>query len=201
MKVLKPKEVSEMLNVAVITLQRWDREGKLKAFRTPTSNRRYYTLEQINEFLGESNAQGKTVIYARVSSNKQKKELEHQVEFLKEYCNSRGIIVDEVITEIGSGMNYKRKKWNKLIRESSKGEIKNIIIAYADRFVRFGYDWFENFLKEYGVNFIVVNNEKLSPQEEMVKDLMTIIHIFSCRLYGLRKYGKKVKEEFKNVEE
>ena len=75
------------------------------------------------------------------------------------------------------------------------GLIKTIIVAHKDRFIRFGYEWFERFLKANGVEIIVVNNEVLSPQEEMVQDLINIIHVFSCRIYGLRKYKKKIEED------
>lgn len=75
------------------------------------------------------------------------------------------------------------------------GLIKTVIVAHKDRFIRFGYEWFERFLKSNGVEIIVVNNEVLSPQEEMVQDLINIIHVFSCRIYGLRKYKKKFEED------
>lgn len=75
------------------------------------------------------------------------------------------------------------------------GHISRIIIAHKDRFIRFGYDWFEKFLESNGVEIIVVNNERLSPEEELVQDLISIIHVFSCRIYGLRKYKTKIKED------
>jgi len=115
------------------------------------------------------------------------------VEFLKQYANAKGIIVDEILEDIGSGLNYNRKKWNKLIENCMLGLVKTILIAHKDRFIRFGYDWFERFLKSNGVEIIVVNNEKLSPQEELVDDLVSIIHVFSCKIYGLRKYEKQIK--------
>ena len=72
------------------------------------------------------------------------------------------------------------------------GLVKTIIVAHKDRFIRFGYDWFERFLKSNGVEIIVVNNEKASPEQELVNDLISIIHVFSCRIYGLRKYKKQI---------
>ena len=106
--------------------------------------------------------------------------------------NSKGIIVDEVFEDIGSGLNYNRKKWNKLIEDCMLGLIKTVIVAHKDRFIRFGFDWFERFLKSNGVEIIVVNNEKTSPEQELVNDLISIIHVFSCRIYGLRKYKKQI---------
>ena len=117
------------------------------------------------------------------------------MEFLRQYANAKGIIVDEVIEDYGSGLNYNRKKWNKLMDSCMQNEVNTIIITHKDRFVRFGYDWFERFLAKFHVEIIVVNNESLSPQEEFVQDIISILHIFSCRIYGLRKYKKKIRED------
>ena len=192
----KPKEFAELLNISIITLQRWDNDGKLKAFRT-TTNRRYYTYEQYLEYTGihKETDSRKIVIYTRVSTSKQKDDLKNQVEFLRQYANAKGIIVDEVIEDYGSGLNYNRKKWNRLIDSCMTNEISTIIITHKDRFIRFGYDWFESFLAKFNVEIIVVNNESLSPQEELVQDIISILHIFSCRIYGLRKYKKKIRED------
>lgn len=93
------------------------------------------------------------------------------------FANARGIIVDKVIKGIGSGLNYKRKQWNKLIDSCMERNISTIIIAHKDRFVRFGYDWFEKFLCKMGVEIMIVNNEKLSLQEELVQDLISIMYL------------------------
>ena len=191
----KPKEFAEMLHVTVRTLQKWDVTGKLKAFRTPT-NRRFYTEEQYLAYMGESEKRTenqKNVIYARVSTANQKDDLKNQVAFLRQFANARGVIVDRVVTDIGSGLNFKRKHWNELIRESEQGHIHAIYIAHKDRFVRFGYDWFTAHLEEHGTKLVVLNNEDLSPEKEMIQDLISIIHVFSCRIYGLRKYKNKLK--------
>lgn len=194
--ILKPKEMSELLGVSVRTLQRWDKESKLTAYRNP-SGRRYYTKEQYESYMGiqKENKVGKTVIYTRVSNSGQKDDLANQIEFLKQFANARGLIVDEIITDIGSGLNYNRKKWNKLIDQCLEGNVHSIIIAHKDRFIRFGYEWFERLLKKQGTETIVVNNEKLSPSEELTQDLISIIHVFSCRIYGLRKYKQKIRKD------
>lgn len=191
----KPNEFAEMIGVSVKTLQRWDNEGKLKAYRTPT-DRRYYTHKQYVDYIGESyTKKGKAIIYTRVSTSNQKDDLKNQVDFLRQYANAKGIIVDEVFEDIGSGLNYNRKKWNKLLEDCMLGLVKIIIVAHKDRFIRFGYEWFERFLKSNGVEIIVVNNETTSPEQELVNDLISIIHVFSCRIYGLRKYKKQIKED------
>ena len=142
----KPKDFAELLGVSVKTLQRWDREGILKANRTPT-DRRYYTYDQYLQFKGintESDNR-QIVIYARVSTRNQKDDLQNQVTFLRQFCNAKGIIVDQCIGDYGSGVNYNRKKWNQLLDEVMEQKIKTIIVTHKDRFVRFGYDWFEKF--------------------------------------------------------
>ena len=192
----KPKDFAELLGVSVKTLQRWDRDGILKANRTPT-NRRDYTYDQYLQFKGIQieNDIRDTVIYARVSTRNQKDDLQNQVEFLKQFCNAKGIIVNQCIEDFGSGLNYNRKKWNKLLDEVMENKIKTIVISNKDRFVRFGYDWFEKFCEKFNTKIIIVNNETLSPNEELVQDIISILHVFSCRLYGFRKYKNQIKED------
>lgn len=189
----KPKEFAELLNVTVKTLQRWDREKTLVANRTPT-NRRYYTYDQYLQFKGiDRDADSrKIVIYTRVSTRNQADDLENQVDFLQNYVNAKGLIVDEVIRDYGSGLNYNRKKWNQLLGEVMENKVKMIFVSHKDRFVRFGFDWFEKFCNKFNVEIVVVKNDKLSPHEELVQDIVSILHFFSCRLYGLRKYKKQI---------
>ena len=192
----KPKDFAELLGVSVKTLQRWDRDGILKANRTPT-DRRYYTYDQYLQFKGIQieNDIRDTVIYARVSTRNQKDDLQNQVEFLKQFCNAKGIIVNQCIEDFGSGLNYNRKKWNKLLDEVMENKIKTIVISNKDRFIRFGYDWFEKFCEKFNTKIIIVNNETLSSNEELVQDIISILHVFSCKLYGLRKYKNQIKED------
>lgn len=194
MTIYKPKEMAKKLNVTVRTLQRWDNEGKLPAKRSPT-NRRYYTDDQLMQYLGEPTDNRKTVAYARVSTYGQKDDLKDQVSFIRQYANAKGIILDEVITDIGSGLNYNRKKWNQLLYDVEQNKIKTIFITYKDRFIRFGFDWFNRFCNEHNTKIIVLNNPDTSPDKELVDDVISIIHAFSCRLYGLRKYKNKIKND------
>ena len=113
------------------------------------------------------------VIYTRVSTRNQKDDLQA---FLR--CNAKGIIVDH--EDYGSGLNYNRKEWNKLLDAVMEGKIKTIIITHKDRFIRFGYDWFEKFCMKFNTTIVAVNNEELSPQEELVQDIVSILHVFSC---------------------
>ena len=192
----KPKDFAELLGISVKTLQRWDREGTLKANRTPT-DRRYYTYDQYLQFKGinTENDQRQVVIYARVSTRNQKDDLQNQVAFLRQFCNAKGMIVDQCIEDYGSGLNYNRKQWNELLDGVMEQKIKTIIVTHKDRFIRFGYDWFEKFCMKFNTTIMVVNNEALSPQEELVQDIVSILHEFSCRLYGLRKYKKQIEKD------
>lgn len=200
MAIYKPKEMAKKLNVTVRTLQRWDQIGKLPAKRSPT-NRRYYTDDQLLQFSGKPQDNRKTVAYARVSTYGQKDDLKDQVAFIRQYANSKGIILDETITDIGSGLNYNRKKWNQLMHDVEKGKIKTIFITYKDRFIRFGFDWFERFCNEHNTEIVVLNNPDTSPDQELIDDVISIIHVFSCRLYGLRKYKNKIKHDKSLIKE
>ena len=192
-------EFAAAIGKSISTVQRWDRAGILKAHRTAT-NRRYYTEDQVQQADGlepasSAEAPKKIVLYTRVSSRNQKDDLVNQVEFLRQFANARGMIVDEIIEDIGSGLNYNRKKWNSLIDQCFDGQIGTILVTHKDRFIRFGFDWFERTLKRFGAKITVVNNESTSPQEEMVQDIISILHVFSCRIYGLRKYKDKIRRD------
>jgi putative resolvase len=188
-----PKNFSKLAGVSVFTLQRWDRNGTLTAHRTPT-NRRYYTHDQYLQYRGlVASPQGKTIAYARVSSPSQKKDLVTQKEALRAYCLEHGIKVDQWVEDVGSALNYKRKGFNQVIEDIELGRVKRLIIGYEDRFVRFGYDWFEAFCERHGTEIKVINGEAFSPQEELVRDLIAIISVFSARLHGLRSHTNAIR--------
>jgi predicted site-specific integrase-resolvase len=134
----------------------------------------------------------KCILYARVSSSNQKKDLLSQKKALEDFCIASGRPMDERLEDIESGLNYNRKSFILLMEKVERGEVSEIIVAHKDRLVRFGFEWFEKFCKDYGTTIIVMNAESLSPEAEMTKDLLSIIHCFSSRLYGLRKYKKKI---------
>src|SRR6266702_1365236 len=146
-----PKQFGKLIGKSVNTLQKWDRQGILHAFRSPT-NRRYYTREQYLQYRGLiSSEQGKVIAYARVSSPSQKKDLATQKETLRAYCLEHHIKVDQWIEDIGSALNYKRKGFNEVVEQIELGQVRRLIIAYQDRFIRFGYDWFEHFCELHGL--------------------------------------------------
>ena len=201
MRIYKPKDFGALIGRTTSTLQRWDREGRLKAHRTPT-NRRYYTHDQYLEYIGQKADKDKLrVVYYRVSSSGQKDDMESQRQALEQFCIAAGKPIDKWVKEIGSGLNYKRKNFTALMDMVERGEVSEIIIAHKDRLVRFGYEWFERFCDNHGTQITVMNVESLSPEEEVTKDLLSIIHCFSSRLYGLRRYKKKITEIVKADED
>ena len=121
--------------------------------------------------------------------------------FLRQFCNSKGIIVDQCVEDYGSGLNYNREKWNELLDEVMEQKIKTIIVTHKDKFIQFGYDWFEKFCMKFNTTIVVVNNEELSPQEELVQDIVSILHVFFCRLYGLCIYKKQIERDEKIAKE
>lgn len=201
MKIYSIKEFSNLVGRSIKTLQRWDVEKTLIAHRNP-KNRRYYTHDQYLNYIGvKADPDKKVVVYIRVSSSNQKTDLVSQKAALEQYCMACGYCIDEWISEIGSGLNYNRKNFNKLLEEVELGQVHKIIIAHKDRLIRFGFEWFENFARRHGTHIEVMNNESLSPEQEMTKDLLSIIHCFSSRLYGLRKYKTSINEIIKAKDE
>jgi putative resolvase len=192
---------AKLINKHVRTLQRWDNEGIYKPVKYTPKGRKQYSHEQYLEFINNQSSivdEKQTIIYCRVSSFNQKDDLKSQISFIEEYCLNNQIHIDEVYSDIGSGLNYKRKNFIKLVNEITKNKIKKLIIAHKDRLVRFGFELIEELCIENNVELIVINDEKVSPQEEMVNDLMSIIHVFSSRLYGLRTYKNKIKDFIKD---
>jgi putative resolvase len=193
-------EAAELLRRGVKTLQRWDRDGVLKARRTKT-NRRFYTLDQVNAFLGIPPAEKKeprrNVAYLRVSSQAQRPDLGNQRHVLAEYCRSKGLGEVEYVEEIKGGLNFKRPKFASIMDAVEKNQIATLIVAHKDRLCRFGFEWFNRHCERHGCRLVVLDKSRASPEQEMVQDLMTIVHCFSSRLYGLRNYRKALVEALK----
>jgi predicted site-specific integrase-resolvase len=172
------------------TVRRWERDGLIKSKRLP-SGHRYFDEDDIRTILGKADEKRLTVVYCRVSSHGQKDDLQSQVAAMEQYCLGAGIAVDEWVQEVGGGMNFKRKQFLQLMDRVASGDIGRLIVAHKDRLVRFGFDFLDHVAKRSACVIEVVNQESLSPQEEMTEDLLSIVHTFSCRLYGMRKYKRK----------
>ena len=180
------------------TIRRWETEGKLQAKRLP-SGHRYFDESDVRLMLGGAPKTRDVVVYCRVSSAGQKDDLASQVSAMETYCLNAGIAVDEWISEIGSGMNFKRKRFLGLIDRIQRGEVRQLLVAHKDRLMRFGFDLFVHLAEENGCEIVVVNQASLSPEQEMVEDLMAIVHTFSGRLSGMRKCEQQLKAEYADM--
>ncbi len=155
----------------------------------PNSKHRRYKVESIEKYLGLVK-QKITICYARVSTHSQKVDLHNQLVYLQERYP-----VAECISEVGSGLNFKRRKFLQIMTRVSNREIGQIVVAYPDRLVRFGFDFVEWFCELFECRILVLNNTNASPHQELMQDFMSIMHCFSAKLYFLRKYEKKILED------
>ena len=180
-------KVAKRLGVSTQTIRRWQREGKIQELRSPT-NRRLYSVREVQRIMGIRHAE-RVVIYARVSSTKQKADgnLERQVERLKRYAADHGYDVVRMFQEQASGINENRKQLQHLLTMAEQREFQRLLIEYPDRLARFGYRYLERFLHSYGVTIEATHvKESKTSQEELTEDLLMIITVFSARLYGKR---------------
>lgn len=196
MRIYKLGEFSKAINAKPGTVISWDKNGTLTAKRTSTG-RRYYTDDQITEYLQIpiSPPNKKIILYARVSTKNQKDDLTNQIEYLKSYCINNGISFTEIIEDFGSGLNYKRKGFEEILQLIENGEVSKVYFTHKDRFIRFGYEWFESFAEKHGCDLITLTETPKDIHKELVDDLISIVHVFSCKLYGLRNYKRKTKLE------
>lgn len=188
------KKVLEVLKIHYQTLNAMVARGDMEVIKI-NGRRKLYNLEK---YLAEHNLVSKKntkrVCYCRVSSAKQKTDLEHQINQLREAFPTY-----EIISDIGSGLNFNRKGLEKIIDYAIKGELEVLVIGYKDRLARIGYDLIENIIKKYSNGNIVVLNEteEETPEEEVTKDVMSIMNIYVAKINGLRKYKKPIKDEIR----
>ena len=194
------KEASNLLGVHIRTIQKWDKEGKIRCVRTVGGKRRVPESE-IKRILG-IHEERKIVGYARVSSHTQKDDLERQIELIKSYARERNWEV-EILKDVGSGLNESRRNFQKLLRMVMNKEVSKVIVAYPDRLTRFGFKTLEELFKSYGTQIVTINREGKSPQQELVEDLITIVSHFAGKLYGMRshKYRKVVEGAKKLIQD
>lgn len=189
MKYYSSKTVTQILGVTAQTLRNWDKEGKLKPTYVKSNGYRYYSEEAILSYTQERKTKKNLNVigYARVSSKKQVDDLERQVNNLKEYISSKYDSFD-IITDIGSGINYNKPGLLRLIEKINKKEADVIVVLYKDRLLRFGFELVEHFAKLNNVKIeIIDNNLDKTQDQELVEDLVQIITVFSCKLQGKRK--------------
>ena len=198
-RLLSIKQAANQLGVSVSTLRRWDETGVLVAQRTPKGHRRY-DLSKINPNLTRNKVeqQRKTIAYARVSSHDQKSDLQRQIEFLELYCSAQGWSF-EVISDLGSGMNYHKKGLKRLLDDILDNKIDRLVLTHKDRLLRFGAELVFALCEARQVEVVIINQgENLSFEEELAQDVLEIITVFSARLYGSpSKKNKKLIEAVK----
>ena len=188
MKYYSAKTVSQMLGVSAQTLRNWDKEGKLKPSYVKSNGYRYYSEDLILSYTQERKTKKNLNVigYARVSSKKQSDDLERQVNNINQYLKSTYDTFD-IITDIGSGINYKKPGLMKLIEKINKKEVDLIVVLYKDRLVRFGFELIEYFAALNNVKIEVLDKVDKNQDEELVEDLVQIITVFSCKIQGKRK--------------
>ena len=192
---------AKSLGVSIQTLRNWDKEGKLKPTYVTENGYRYYSEDLLNKFRNIKNVnkiKKKNILYARVSTKSQKDDLNRQVDNLKQYAYSKGYSF-EIITDIGSGINYKKEGLLKMINLVECGEVDRIIVLYKDRLIRFGYDLIEYICKLNDTKIEIVDNSTISKEQELTEDLIQIITVFANKLYGAR--SKKTINLIKSVKE
>lgn len=195
MKYYSIAETSKLLNVTAQTLRNWDKNGKLKPHHTTNSGYRYYSNEQLNRILGIKEKSKKVIGYCRVSSHKQKDDLDRQIQNMQTYLLAQGRPF-EIISDIGSGINYKNKGLKELIKLITQNEVDKVVIVYKDRILRFGYELIEYIASLYYCEIEVIDTSEKTEQQELVEDMIQIITVFSCKLQGKRanKAKKMIKE-------
>lgn len=198
MKYYSIGEFANKIGKTVQTLRNWDKNGTLKPSHITSGGTRYYSQEQLNHFLGlksKTNIDKKIIGYCRVSSHKQKDDLERQIENVRAYMYAKGYQF-EIISDIGSGINYNKKGLNQLIDMVTNSEVDKIVVLYKDRLIRFGYELIENICEKYGTKIEVIDNTEKTEEQELVEDLIQIVTVFSCRLQGKKanKAKKMIKE-------
>jgi len=200
---MKPKEAMEVLRISRSTLRRLRKDGKIKALRL--SNGRYeYDEESVYRYLLESTGKPpnrKTVIYARVSTPKQKQDLISQIEVAKNFCIARGWKIDGIYKDIASALNFDaRKDFQLLLNEVLSYRVEKVVITYKDRLTRTGFNFFENLFGRFGVQVVVINDyvTERKDTEEIIEEIITLLHSFSRKYRSNRKKLKKAVEDVFN---
>jgi len=193
---LSVSEAAELLGVSTKTIRRWEADGKIKAVRTEGGHRRF----EVSDLIGNKQDDSLTVAYARVGSRDQKEDLERQKIVLEAYCASHGWSF-EVISDLGSGINYRKKGLIKLIKLICTYQVERLVIAHKDTLLRFGSDLIFTLCEIFGTEVIIINrSEDSNFEEELAQDVLEVITVFSARLYGSRSQkNKQIVQQLKEV--
>ena len=199
MKLLRMNEVSEITGLAQSTLRLMHRKGELVPAKVSSGGTRYYSDEQIKEYMGIETVSKRIVIgYARVSSRKQEDDLNKQIENLKTYMFAKGYSF-EIIIDVGSSINYSKKGLTNLLERIHNGEVSKVVVLYRDRLVRFGFELLETVCKLNDCEIEIVDNTSKTDEEELVNDLVKVVNVFGSKLKGEQsKLIKQFVEDLKN---
>ena len=194
---IKIGAAAKLLGVSVQTLRKWEKTGELIPARKTYGGTRYYDVTELLQ-LGDTDAP--TVCYARVSSHDQKADLERQHEMLEAYCAAKGWRCD-VIRDLGSGMNYRKKGLHRLLDMILRRKMRRLVLTHKDRLLRFGAELVFALCELQGIEIVIIHKgEAPSFEEELAQDVLEIITVFSARLYGSRSHkNKKLMEKLENV--
>lgn len=187
MKYYTIHEFSKLVGKTPQTLRNWDKKGLLIPHHTGANGYRYYSHDQLKQVLNiKEDEKSKVIIgYCRVSSYKQKDDLQRQVENMKLYLDKQNKNY-EIIEDIGSGINYTKKGLRTLLRKIVNNEVEKVVVLYKDRLLRFGFELVEYIANLYGCEIEVIDSTEKTEQQELVEDLVQIITVFSCKLQGKR---------------
>lgn len=191
---VKAKEVLQVLQISRPTLARYVKDGKLKV--TVKGNGQYdYDVDSVYKMLNKD-IERKTYIYARVSTSKQKTDLENQVRLLTNFCFQNGYVINGVFQDVASGLSFKkREQFFNLLDEVLAGRVKRVVITCKDRISRVGFELFTYLFKKFGCEIIVISelgSEKLD-SEEIFEEIVSLLHCYSMKLYSNRRV-KRIKE-------
>ncbi len=179
------REAVKRLGMHPNTLRKYADDGIIPSIRNPANQRLY----DIDAYLGASQ-QVSVICYCRVSSRKQKDDLQRQVAYMQSVYPKA-----EIVQDIGSGLNFKRKGLRAILDRLLRGDQLKIVVACRDRLCRFGFELIQYLVEQNGGEIVVLDQTVYCPQTELTTDLLSIIHVFSCRMHGLRKYSNKIKED------
>jgi putative resolvase len=192
-RLFTPKELSSLFGVTTQTLKEWEAEGKIKATKTPGGHRRYiHTVVTPKTIDGKDVDSGnRKFIYARVSSHKQKEDLQRQIEMLQSKYPDF-----EVVKDIASGINFKRRGLVAILDQVFGGNVSTIVVAHKDRLTRFGFELFQYVFEKFNVSLEVMSDDDIKePATELAKDLLSIVTVFTARYHGSRKYSVLQKDQ------
>lgn len=198
---MKSSKVLKILNISRQTLVKYVKNGDIRVVMQ--ANKQYdYNEEDVYRKAGLSENRI-NVVYARVSTSKQKRDLENQAETLISYCNANGVKVDKVYKDIASGMNFERKQFRSMLEDVLNYRIRSIYITYKDRFSRISFDMFERLFLEYNCKIIVINKTESTTKDdekEIFSDIISMLHCFAMKMYSRRRKKKMelIREDLKN---